>query len=92
MKSPNRNLSFCFTFDLLFEDDALTGSSAHVVLRTCSKDEDGATYVTPDCATPEELRYQIDRLQCELEIIRNRGVRAFIENINGSAKRNRKNK
>ena len=65
--------------------------SAHVVLRFCSKDDDGTTYLTPDCKTPEEFNYQIDRLQSELEIIRNRGIRAFIESINAD-KRKRKKK
>lgn len=78
-----------FSFDLLFEEDSLTGASAHIVLYTYSKDEAGTTFLTPDCKTPEELHHQIDRLQGELEILRNHGIRKFIENINGS-KRKRK--
>jgi hypothetical protein len=92
MKKSNLSLSSCFSFELLFEDNPLTGPSAHVILRSCSKDEDGTTtYLTPDCVTPEELHHQVDRLQSELESIRNRGIRAFIESINAD-KRKRKKK
>jgi hypothetical protein len=78
-----------FSFDLVFVNDPLLGPSAHIVLRCCSKDDKGTTYLTPDCKIPEEYNYQIDRLQAELEILRNRGIRAFIANINGG-KRKRK--
>ena len=83
MKPSRNNATSPFSFELLFEDDTLTGASAHVVLRFCSKDDDGTTYLTPDCKTPEEFNYQIDRLQSELEISRKRGIRAFIEAKNG---------
>ena len=89
MKPFRNNPSSPFSFELLFEDDPLTGPSAHIVLRSCSKDDDGTTHLTPDCATSEEFHYQIDRLQSELEICRNRGIRAFIESTNG-CKRKRK--
>jgi hypothetical protein len=92
MPHSHNKTSSPFSFELLFEDNPLTGPSAHVILRSCSKDEDGTTtYLTPDCKTPEEFNYQIDRLQSELETSRNRGIRAFIESINAD-KRKRKKK
>jgi hypothetical protein len=91
MPHSHNKTSSPYSFELLFEDDPLTGASAHVVLRSCSKDDDGTTYLTPDCVTPEELHHQIDRLRSELEICRNRGIRAFIESINAD-KRKRKKK
>jgi hypothetical protein len=90
MPHSHNKTSVPFSFELLFEDDPLTGASAHVVLRSCSKDEDGTTYLTPDCKTPEEFNYQIDRLQSELEISRNRGTRAFIEAINAYKRKAKK--
>ncbi len=85
---PNNPLPF--SFDLLFTNDPLLGPSAHVIVCCCSKGEDGTTYLTPDCKTPEEWHYQMDRLQAELEIIRNRGTRAFIDNINGPERKRKK--
>lgn len=79
-----------FSFDLLFEEDSLTGASAHIVLHTCSKDEAGTTFLTPDCKSAEELHGQINRLQSELEILRNCGIRRFIESINRSKRKRRK--
>ena len=75
--------NFPFSLELLFENDPLTGVSAHIVLRKYSKDENGTTYLTPECKTPEEFHFQIDRLKAELDNLRNRGIRKFIENING---------
>jgi hypothetical protein len=93
MKSSPHNLSFCSTFNLLFEDDFLTGSSAQVIVRLCSKGEDGTTHLIPDCVTPDEFNFHISRLQSELEIIRNRGLRRFEQSINAhKRKRNRKKK
>jgi hypothetical protein len=83
---------FRFSFDLAFVNDPLLGPSAHIVVRCCSKDEDGTTYVTPECKTPEELHYQVDRAQAELEIIRNRGMRHFVDSINGNRRKRRKKK
>ena len=87
MKPSSPNLTSSFSLALMFENDPLTGASAHIVLSFCSKAEDGTTYLTPECKTPEEFSHQIDRLQAELEILRNRGVRRFIEGINGSKRK-----
>jgi hypothetical protein len=82
LKTFNDTPRSTFSFDLLSED-TLTGTSAHVVVRFCSKDDSGTTYLTPDCATPEELHYQIDRMIAELEILRIQGMRGFVQAING---------
>lgn len=87
MKPSNPEFLSCFTFELLFENNPLTGISAHVILRCSSQDEVGTTYLTPDCATPEELHHQIDRLISELERLRTRGMKRFIETINGSKRK-----
>ena len=79
-----------FSFDLHFTDDPLLGSSAHIVLRCYSKDEAGTTFITPDCATPEELSYQISRLQSELEVNRDRGLRQFVKSINRNERKRSK--
>lgn len=81
---------FPFSFDLVFVNDPLLGPSAHIIVRCCSKDADGTTYLTPDCQTPEEVHYQINRLQSELEIIRNQAMREFVDAINGSKRKQRK--
>jgi hypothetical protein len=86
MKTSNRNIHSCFSFDLLFEHDPLSGSSAHIVLHSCSKGEDGTTYLTPECVTPAEFAHQIDRLIAELENLRNRGLRNFIKAVNGGSR------
>ena len=88
----NPDNPFPFSFDLAFTNDPLLGPSAHIIVRCCSKDEDGTTYLTPECKTPEELHYQVDRAQAELEILRNRGIRNFIEAMNGSKRKRRKQK
>lgn len=80
-----------FSFDVIFENDPVLGPSAHVVVRFCSKGEDGTTYLTPDCKTAQEWNHQIDRLQSELERLRSAGLWGFIESINGY-KRKRKKK
>lgn len=87
MKPYNHEFPSCFSFELLFENNHLTGISAHIILRCSSKDEAGTTYLTPDCATPEELHYQINRLTAELERLRTRGMKHFIEAINGSKRK-----
>ena len=79
-----------FSFDLVFTNDPLLGPSAHIVLRCCSRDEDGTTYLTPECKTPEEWNYEKTRLQSELDILHNEGTRRFIESINGRKSKRRK--
>jgi hypothetical protein len=91
MTKPHQKLSTPFSFALLFENDGLIGASAHIVLCTCSKDDAGTTYITPDCKTPEEFHHQIDRLQAELERVRYQGIRAFIDNINGKKSKKKSN-
>ena len=73
-----------FSVDLLFEENPLSGASAHVIVLSSSKDEDGTTYLTPDCKTQEELRQHIDRLHSELEIAYCRGLKSFIKSRNRS--------
>ena len=91
MKTSQDNPS-PFSFDLVFVNDPLLGPSAHIIVRCCSKDADGTTYLTPECKTPNEWHYQMDRFQAELEILRNRGIRNFIEAMNGSKRKRRKQK
>jgi hypothetical protein len=88
----NQHAPFPFSFDHVFTNDPLLGPSAHIIVRFCSKDEDGTTYLIPECKTPEELHHQINRLQSELEIIRNRAMREFVDAINGYKRKPRKKK
>lgn len=89
---PYQNNPFPFSFDLVFVNDPLLGPSANIIVRCCSKDADGTTYLTPECKTPEELHHQVDRAQAELEIIRNRGMRHFVHAINGNRRKRRRKK
>ena len=50
---------------------------ARVFIKTSTQDEDGFTYVTPNCVSASELDYQIDRLKKELEEIRKKAHRQF---------------
>jgi hypothetical protein len=90
MKRSHKETSSCFSFELLFENDPLTGISAHIVIRCASKDENGTTYVTPECATSEEVHYQFDRLKAELEILRVQAMREFVKAINGQKRKRTK--
>jgi len=63
------------SFDLFVTGTELTGARAHVVIQYCSKDDRGTTCITGDCATQEEWDWQIDRLQQELELVRQKGRR-----------------
>jgi hypothetical protein len=86
----NHETAIPFSFDLTFANDSLLGPSAHIIVGSCSKDEIGTTYLTPDCITPEEFHYHIDRLQAELERLRYRGIRKFIGAMNGVSRKKRR--
>lgn len=53
------------------------GPAAHVVIQYCCKDDRGTTFITADCVSQEEWDRQVDRLQQELEVIREEGHRRF---------------
>ncbi|MBQ0820814.1 hypothetical protein KBI52_11415 [Microvirga sp. HBU67558] len=52
-------------------------ASVRVALLRYTRGEDGRLFITPDCASLEELEAQINSLQDELDEIRERARRAF---------------
>lgn len=50
---------------------------AHIYIKSYSKSNRGFIFITPDCVSIEELEYEIDRLQKELEVIRKKARRKF---------------
>jgi hypothetical protein len=52
-------------------------ASVRIALLRYTKGEDGRLFITPECASLEELEGQINSLQDELDEIRERARRAF---------------
>lgn len=50
---------------------------AHIYIKSYSKSNQDFIFITPDCVSIEELEYEIDRLQKELEDIRKKARRKF---------------
>jgi hypothetical protein len=48
-----------------------------VYVKAYSSDERGLIYITPECASIQEVESEIERLKKELEVIRNRARREF---------------
>jgi hypothetical protein len=52
-------------------------ASVRIALLRYARGEDGRLFITPECASLEELEGQINSLQDELDKIRERARRAF---------------
>jgi hypothetical protein len=62
-----------------FELDIRPGTpdSVKIALACYTRGEDGRLFITPECASFEEIEGQINSLQDELDEIRERARRAF---------------
>lgn len=73
-----------FTFDLDFKggdvkQGQLPGAIARIVLKGCTGDESGLTYISNDCMGPSELETEVTRLKVELDKLLRRGRKLFKE-------------
>jgi len=50
---------------------------AQIYIKTSTREEDGTTYITPECMSFGEFNEQIDRLQKELEELRKKAKKKF---------------
>jgi hypothetical protein len=66
------------TFELhIRPGDALVPARVKIALQRHTEDEDGRLFITPECATLDEIEGQINALQDELDELRMRARRIF---------------
>ena len=66
-----------FELDVQARHSQITLHRIRVALLRYTRGEDGRLFITPECATFEEVEGQLNSLQDELDEIRERARRAF---------------